>query len=64
MDSLKRGKFNELEAGKAISSDEIQRLRRNIEDTERQIQDLQKENLRLRQDSERVQQYQSAFMSN
>jgi len=64
VDSLKRGKFNELEAGKAISSDEIQRLRRNIEDTERQIQDLQKENLRLRQDSERVQQYQSAFMSN
>ena len=40
MDSLKKGKFNELEAGKAISSDEIQRLRRNIEDTERQIQDL------------------------
>jgi hypothetical protein len=35
IDSLKRGKFNELEAGKVISTDEIQRLSRNLEDTER-----------------------------
>jgi len=35
IESLKAGKFNELEAGKLISGDEIHRLRRNLEDNER-----------------------------
>jgi hypothetical protein len=35
IDQLKSGKFNELEAGKLISGDEIHRLRKNLDENER-----------------------------
>lgn len=44
IEQLKGGKYNELEAGKMISDDEIKRLRKNLEDNDRQITELQKEN--------------------
>ncbi len=64
INQLKGGKFNEVKAVSQAQEEEIQRLKRQIEDAESKIQDLQRDNTKLRTDAEKVQQYQSAYLSN
>ena len=48
VEQLKNGRFSELENGKSMVGDEIGRLKRYLEESERQIDELSKENQRMK----------------
>jgi regulator of replication initiation timing len=58
---LKEGRYNEAEAGKYVSDEEIRRLQNQLEDLERDRRAMMLENDMLKAESEKVHQYQSAF---
>ena len=54
IDQLKSGQFNQSESMKMMTTDEINSLKRQVEDGENQIQELIKENQKLKGDSDKV----------
>jgi peptidoglycan hydrolase CwlO-like protein len=61
---LKEGRYNEIESGKFLTEEEIRRLRGDLEAVEREREELRRENAKMRAESEKVGQYQSAYLSN
>lgn len=54
VEQLKEGKYNELEVGKHLTRDEINRLERRLEEAERTKEELVRENARMKSESEKV----------
>ena len=52
---LKEGRYNEIESGKFLTEDEINRLKQSLEQTERDRAELHRENQRIRTESDKVQ---------
>jgi hypothetical protein len=61
---MKDGRYSEIEVGKHLSKDEIKRLERQLAEAEKAKEEAQKESQRIKLETERVTQYQSAYMSN
>lgn len=53
-----------MESGKFLSEEEIRRLKRDLDETERERSELQKQLHQMRVEADKVQQYQSAYLSN
>lgn len=54
VEQLKEGKYNELEVGKHMSREEINRLERRLEEAERTREEVARENARMKSESEKV----------
>ncbi len=61
VEQLKEGRYSELESGKTMTNEEIHRLRIQKDENERIIDELTRENTRVKGEYERVTQYQSAY---
>ena len=51
---LKEGRYNEIESGKFLTEDEIKRLQRKLEDTERERLELAREMQKMRDEASKV----------
>lgn len=54
---MKEGRYNEIETGKYMSEEEIRRLKGDLEAVEREREELRRENHRLKNDGDKVNQY-------
>ena len=57
VEQLKSGRYNEMEAGRHMSRDELDRLKRQLEDAERAREDALKENSRVKSEADKISQY-------
>lgn len=61
---LKEGRYNEVESGKFLTEEEIRRLKGDLEAVEREKEELRRDNAKMRAEGDKVNQYQSAYLSN
>ena len=54
VEQLKSGRYNEMEAGRHMSRDELDRLKRQLEDAERAREDALKENSRVKSEADKI----------
>jgi multidrug resistance efflux pump len=54
VEQLKAGRYNEMEAGRHMSRDELDRLKRQLEDAERAREDALKENSRVKSEADKI----------
>ena len=54
VEHLKEGRYNEIESSKHLSSDELHRLKKQLEDADQAREELHRENQRMKAEADKV----------